>query len=229
MSTRPKGIPVELSQGGDDWHIWREGGIGASEAAIITGAMPEMFDTIFALYKRKVGEAAPKKFNSAMQRGNDLEEAARQAYIIRTGNNVEARCYIHAEYDWMRASLDGIGHDGRIVEIKNPVSEYVIKKYSSGVLPDYNFCQVQHQLAVAGEDVCDFWAYLPDSTGILFNVFRDDSYINEMITREERFWDCVINRRRIFGGQFGIPIPVDSSKYIIVPERKATQQGGLFD
>lgn len=181
-------MPDDLIQGTPAWHAWRNQGIGASDAPAILGVSPWM--TIYQLWELKTGRRAPFAGNAATRRGSEMEAQARAAYEAHTGIIVQPHCRTHPELDWMRASLDGIDLDGRLIlEVKCPGKEDHATAIQ-GKVPEKYIPQVQHQLAVSGAELCHYWSYDGDM-GILVEVRPDEDYIRALIEAEIAFWHCV--------------------------------------
>jgi putative phage-type endonuclease len=186
----PRTIRVPLLQGSEEWLSWRTGGIGGSEAATVDKRNPWM--SPLQLWALKTGRVPPIQTTPAMQRGHDLEPIARVEYEVYTGNVVRPDCFIHGEYDFMRASLDGITADGKLlVEIKAP-GYRAHSEALRGNVPHYYWPQVQHQLAVTGAEVAHYWSYKPETGGVLIEVLPDFEYISHLIEVEREFWNCVV-------------------------------------
>jgi predicted phage-related endonuclease len=84
--------------------------------------------------------------------------------------------------------LDGIDPDHSfIVEIKTGGSA-ALERAKNGKIPDYHFCQIQHQLEVSGLDRCVYF-FFDGENGFPIDVYRDTKYINQLNEAEERFWD----------------------------------------
>jgi putative phage-type endonuclease len=192
------GICLELEQGTAEWLKWRDLGIGGSDAAAIMGSTPYM--DVLELYNRKLGLEPPLQTNAAMQRGHDLEPIARVEFELETGLHMKPGCFIHPEYDFMRASLDGISADGKyILEIKCP-GLTTHREALTGKIKPYYFTQMQHCMAVTATEMCYYCSYtdLPDIQSLyITEIERDDAYIERMIQREAIFWDSVVKGRQI--------------------------------
>jgi len=204
---RPQALVLE--QGTPEWHDFRALGIGGSDAAILMGANP--WETVTNLYKAKAGIVTrdPFEMNDAMKHGVELEPIARKAFMTATGLKVEPKCFIHPQYPWMRASLDGITSDGRIIlEIKCPTKLAIHMKVVRGTIPSYYYPQLQHQLAVCNADVVCFWSFTRSSGGFMLEVEPDPKYIKELIKREKLFWEHVDHK---------IEPDVDAFKPFLIP------------
>ena len=146
------------------------------------------------LLEQKRGIARDRGQNGAMARGARLEPDARKRYESTIGVSVRPVCLQSSQYDWLRASLDGLSADGRtVVEIKCGDSVYR-KTASFGEVPDYYYGQLQHILAVTGNSSIDFWCWLPGRSGLLVQVERDAKYIETLIETERKFWTRVIEK-----------------------------------
>ncbi|WOF42866.1 YqaJ viral recombinase family protein [Sphingopyxis indica] len=180
---------VDLDQGNADWLKWRAGGIGASDAPAIMRENP--WKSPAALRHEKLRPHGSRPVNAAMARGTALEPAARALYCDRRKVEVSPRCIQSRARPWMRASLDGICAEHRIlVEIKCGESAYRTASRHRAV-PRYYYGQLQHALAVSGCDAIDFWCYLPGKQPLLIEVPRDEPYIRRMIDSEYRFWSAI--------------------------------------
>lgn len=179
----------ELIQGSPEWLEFRKKHIGASDAGVILGINP--WKTPLQLWEEK--HDLRQSFKSdRMQRGLDLEEAARTRFEQTTGILVTAKVKIHPDHPWMIASLDGIDLDEKnIVEIKCPgPSDH--NEAIKGHIPDKYYPQLQHQMAVTGLDMAYYYSF-DGKIGVIIQVFRDENYIIKMIEKELTFWECVKN------------------------------------
>jgi putative phage-type endonuclease len=217
-----KPIKVEnLEQGSPEWHSFRGLGVGSSDASIISDWLPQAWDTMFALSTYKITGSSRTFTEEALiriTRGQELEPAARQAYVELTGNVVEPACFIHPEYPFVRASLDGITEDLTLItEIKCSGSN-VYDKVAAGEVPDYYYSQMQHQMAVV--PTCDrvhFVMYDPDKPVIVIEVPRDEEFITELMRREGIFWKNVQKKKKMYNGQFGKKIPFTPNYNLLHP------------
>jgi hypothetical protein len=84
------------------------------------------------------------------------EPWVRQEYIELTGNHVEVACGISDQYDWMRASFDGLSLNGELaLEVKCPNFAHHSCALE-GQVPTMYYPQVQHLLAVSGAKVLHY-------------------------------------------------------------------------
>ena len=119
-------------------------GIGASDAPVIMGETA--FKTPRTLWSIKTGRMQEASAGPAARRGRELERFARRAYERRTGIQVEPLCLVHGEFEWMRASLDGLSFDGStLVEIKCPLSLRDRSSAQQGRIP----CSTTHNYSIS--------------------------------------------------------------------------------
>ena len=183
---------VDIAQGTSEWFDWRNQGLGASDAPAIMGETP--WKSRERLLKEKLNELSFWQ-NDAMRRGIELEPEARRRYERMTGIKVRAICLESTQFDWLRASIDGLAHDGSsVVEIKCGESVYR-HAASKRQVPQYYLGQLQHILAVTGLPRIDFWCYLPGRPEIHLCIDRDNNYIDRLIKREMEFWQEFMRRR----------------------------------
>ena len=180
-----------LIQGSDEWLQMRKSKIGASDASAILGISP--WKSALKLWEEKLSMTTQTFKSSSMQRGIDLEPMARELFTAKTGIEINADVRFSNKYEWMMASLDGIDvKNSHIVEIKCPNS----KDHSiavSGKIPDHYYPQLQHQMAVCEVDEMFYFSF-DGFDGVIVKVKRDDEYIENLIQKEQEFYECMINR-----------------------------------
>ncbi len=137
-----------LEQRGPEWLSWRLRGIGSSDAPVIVGDSP--WNTAKTLWEVKTGRRGEEPDNLAKRRGRELEATARAAYEAEVGEQMEPHCLIHDQFDWMRASLDGLSFDGSLLlEVKCPLKLRDHQTALEGKIPEHYYAQLQHQLEVS--------------------------------------------------------------------------------
>jgi len=131
----------------------------------------------------------------AARRGRELERFARRAYELQTGIQVEPLCLVHQEFEWMRASLDGLSFDGStLLEIKCPLNPRDRASVKEGRIPAKYYAQLQHQLEVSGADLAHYWSF-HGSDGTLVEIRPDREYAKRLIEAEAAFWQLVKENR----------------------------------
>lgn len=172
----------------DEWLKWRK--IGSSDAAAILGVSPWV--TPYQLWEQKISNKETY-VNQAMKRGIEMEEAARRCFEDKMGVEVFAKCLEHPNLNFMTATLDGIDMDHKVaVEIKcpNASSHHFVK--TNGQVPDIYYPQVQHQLEVSGLDGMYYFSF-DGQDGVIVEVQRDSKYLENLISEEKKFFECVQN------------------------------------
>ena len=182
-----------LHQNTPQWHRWRMQGIGASDAPVIMGETP--FKTPRTLWSIKTGRRQEEPAGPAARRGHELERFARRAYERQTGIQMEPLCLVHQEFEWMRASLDGLSFDGStLLEIKCPLSLRDRASAQEGRIPSQYHAQLQHQLEVSGAEQAHYWSF-HGTDGILIEIRPDREYAKRLVEAEAAFWQLVKENR----------------------------------
>lgn len=180
------------------WLQARQQGIGASDAATAVGLNP--YKSQLELWMEKTGRITPQQpsdvEDSPMLWGTVLEPIVADHYALRTGRKVRRVNAIlqHSEFPWMLANLDRqvIGDDNvQILECKT-AGMYGAKLWRDGV-PEYVQLQVQHQLAVTGQQAADVAVLLAGQELQIHRIERNDDLIERLIKLEQLFWQRVQN------------------------------------
>lgn len=184
---------IQLDQRTPAWHSWRAGIIGGSDAPAIMGVSP--WTTIHKLWELKTGRREPSPDNPAMARGRAMEPEALEAWSAHTGELAIPMCVQHEELEFVGASLDGATFDGGLlVEIKCPGEKDHEFAAETRKVPRKYWPQNQHQMACVREaEVLHYWSYRPRhaTPRVLIEVRRDQAYIDDMLDKENRFWEAV--------------------------------------
>ena len=175
---------VRLAQGSAEWLVYRLDKRNASESAAVLGLSP--WTTPYQLWQAKTGRLV-QPVTMAMQRGTDLEPAARRAYEDDTGLVMQP---LVLEAGFYSASLDGQTLDGDLIlEIKCPlrgIRSDLWQDVSAGQVPEYYMAQVQHQLMVSGATKAHLWIY-DGERGLLHTIGRDDDLMARICAAWEVF------------------------------------------
>lgn len=183
---------INLEQGSDEWLAWRKTKITASELAIIIGK--SKWSTPFKLWQEKLGFAKPKYSNYAMTRGLSLEPMIREKINSTLGTKFVPAVVQHDLLDFAGASLDGIDTNIQaILEIKcSGAADHAVALKDK--VPDHYYPQIQWQLFCSGFDLCYYASYSMLDELHIFEVERDDTYINEiLIPAAAEFHDRLMN------------------------------------
>lgn len=134
--------------GQSDWHVWRNAGIGSSDVATILGYSP--FDNPARLLCEKAGLVPKRPLTPYIERGLKLEPIAREMFNRRHGMELRPANFVHDEYSWLRASIDGVDDDNSImIEIKCPGRVSALNYINHGI-PIYYAMQMHHASFVSG-------------------------------------------------------------------------------
>jgi putative phage-type endonuclease len=175
----------------EEWLQWRRNGIGSSDAAIIMGVSP--WRTPHQLWHDKVYGNTVQFENSSMTRGKELEPIARSWFEKTMNVAVFPKNKVHPTKDFIRASLDGIDVDDKVmVEIKCPNREDHFVALDKKV-PEKYIPQLQHQLLVTGLQGM-YYCSFDGKNGAIVEVPRDNAYIESMFGEEQKFWDMVLKK-----------------------------------
>lgn len=191
----------------EEWLNVRGNGIGSSDAAASVGISP--YKSPLELWLEKTGrqEAPDLAANDAVFWGTTLEHIIASVYAERTGVKVRRLNAVlqHPEHPFMLANLDRVVQhptDGSgILEVKT-AGVNSARFWEEGV-PDSYQCQVLHQLAVTCKEWCDVAVLIGGQDFRVYRVIRDDAKITDLIQREAKFWQCVLD---------DVPPPVDGSE-----------------
>ena len=120
--------------------------------------------------------------NSHMQRGIEVEQFARMAYEVMTGNMIEEAGFAWEENTMYGCSVDGFVENRKgIVEIKCPIPAIHYKYIEDYKVPDDYLPQIWHNIHTTGAEFCDFISYnenMPEKLKLF--VFRYTPTFEEM-------------------------------------------------
>jgi putative phage-type endonuclease len=179
---------LNLEQGSDEWHSYRQCHIMATSASSIMGINP--FKSEMVLWQQMLGLKKPDKLNAKMKRGSKLEPEARNLACSMISKEFVPCVFENDDINWQAASLDGISNCGNyILEIKCPGEDTHILALNS-IIPDYYICQIQHQLCVTKAEKAYYFSYRPEyeKKVAIIQVYPDAEYIEKLIKKEMEFW-----------------------------------------
>lgn len=180
------------------WLKERQKGIGGSDVAAILGMSP--WRTPYQVWEEKttpIDETAEEDDDRpALYWGRVLEAPIRQAYADKTGRTVTkpAEAFVSSKYPFMRANLDGIDDDGRVVEFKTSSKSDGWGEPGTDEIPDYYMTQVQHYLAVTGVKTADVAVLIGGNDFRIYTIEADEELQALLIERESEFWALVESR-----------------------------------
>ena len=181
---------IHLQQRTPEWMAWRKNKISASMIATIMGLNPKKSPLM--LYNQLMNDQS-EEVNAYMQKGIDLEPAARQRAEIEFGYKYPEACFEHSEYPYFIASLDGYNADAKYkaVELKVPQAN-AHHSAKLGVVPSYNYPQLQWQCYICDLDQIMYVSYQDDMDVEFICVKRDDAFIAKAVDAAETFRKCLI-------------------------------------
>ena len=182
------------------FHAERLTGIGGSDAGSIVGLND--YKPSLQLYLEKRGEMDQDDLseNAAVKWGNILEDPIRQEFERATGKKVIVtdELYRSKKWNWMIAHVDGLlADEDAILECKT-ASAYATNDPAWGPewsdhVPDNYLVQVQHYLAVTERSKAYLAVLIGGREFRIYDIPRDDSFIEELAEQERIFWECVQN------------------------------------
>ena len=157
-------VRADFAQRTDEWYTTRLGKLTASKAQAI-GNCGKGLETLCWEKAAEIltGKGHEQLENADITRGIELEDEARGAYTLETGNLVEQVGFV--EYgEYAGCSPDGLVNDDGGIEIKckndvNHIKLMVERKIDSGYM-----WQVQMNLLVTDRKWWDFVSYNPNFT-----------------------------------------------------------------
>lgn len=179
-------------QRSDEWLALRGTMLTASDLASAIGDNP--YEKPSDLLLKKCG-AVKWGGNAATAHGTLLEPIARDLYDARyTRKSHEIGLVQHPEHKWLGGSPDGVTEDGRLIEIKCPLTRKI-----TPAVPKYYLPQIQLLLEVLDLEVCDFIQYRPGPPEEfeVTEVVRDRMWFARILPIAKAFWDQVLLRRQI--------------------------------
>ena len=168
----------------------RAGKLTSSKAAVIMGGLDTSGLASYVkdlawerVYGVDVDE--PSYVNAAMERGQMVEQSARDWYAFETDSVVDHdpdRTLDHPTIPMVAASPDGI-RDDRVVEIKCPLHKAWMEVKRTGKVPAEYRWQTRWQMWVTGKHACDFVAYHPTPGGLIVPCVVTPEEIAQMVER----------------------------------------------
>jgi len=187
-------ISNNLKQGSKEWLEFRGTGLGASDAPIIMGESP--WKTPFELWAEKTKLLKPEEPHImaavAMKRGTDLEPKAREIYNEQKGTRSVVVNVEHETHPFIRASLDGLSDDGRvIVEIKTP-GKADLAEAAKGKVPKKYYWQLMQQLMLVPRAThLDYVTFDGKQTIFITKVERNKKDEEKLLKALLHFWTLV--------------------------------------
>jgi putative phage-type endonuclease len=186
-----------MEQNTADWLEWRRKGLGASDACIVMGVSP--YKTRRQLWENKLKLRPDDEGSFITELGHEFEPKARARFALETGIDLKADvCMVHAEFPYLRASLDGHCETERVFAEIKMVGKKKMEwlKTHRTPLPEH-FPQIQQQFLVTKYERGFYIAYcLGDEKNEIvdyaaFPVQPDREYIPKLFSELTAFWKLV--------------------------------------
>jgi putative phage-type endonuclease len=169
------------------------------------------FKTAKQLLIEKAGPIVPENDENKYikERGNRIETVVREFLEGYNGYSLSPANFEHVRFGYLRASLDGVNTDRKIITEIKLLSSQSLERFNrntegyqkfaaaklQGIVPPEYMPQIQHQLFITGYDTCIFAgaceirgkALDGDSIAQVI-VERDEKYIRELLQKEFDFW-----------------------------------------
>jgi len=187
-------ITKNVKQGTAEWLEWRGQGITATDIPVCMGLSP--YKTGYGLWMEKTGRANPPDLsgNPNVQRGNRLEDLARQACEERINDVLLPVCAEYSEWPVLRASLDGLCSWNRVFEFKAPSEKVYAELVEQGVnSPTYTLYawQVKTQLVVADSERGQLYFYMEDGRDLEFDISLTEDDRSAILEAARELWECI--------------------------------------
>lgn len=206
-----KMVAVDVLQGSPEWLEWRARGISATDITVILGLSD--YKTPWRLWAEKTGRLNPEDMsgNPHIERGNRLEDGARQLAEKRYNEILLPICAENGDWPVLRASFDGLDSNNIPHEFKAPAdstwSEIQENKTKSKTYKMYA-TQVEAQCVVAGNDNGRLFFFLENGTDMEFPIKLTDSRKAEILDRARWFWNLI---------ETDTPPPMDPARDLYIP------------
>lgn len=194
---------TDLEQGSPEWFAARAGIPTASRFATV---MAKGEGKTRSEYMRKLageiltGEPSEQFSNAHTDRGNAMEDEARETYAFINDAEIQRVGFIRNGSKG--ASPDSLVGTNGGLEIKTALPHIQIDRLERDRLPPEHKAQVQGNLWIAEREFWDFVSYWPRLPVLTVRVYRDEEYIANLSSEIDRFNDelaALVERVRAYG------------------------------
>lgn len=193
----------DIEQGSEAWFAAR---LGIPTASMFATVMAKGEGKTRKKYMRDLageiltGDPADSYSNAHMERGQIMEDEARETYAFIHDADIQRVGFIRNGQKG--ASPDSlVGKDGGL-EIKTALAHIQIDRLERDRLPPEHVAQVQGNLLISEREWWDFVSYCPKLPILRKRVYRDEEYIKTMCGEIDRFNDdlnLLVERIRAIG------------------------------
>lgn len=185
----------KIEQNTEEWFKLRCGKITASEFKTCFSSESTKGYKGLIYQKRaeiRTGEKEDSFKSEWMERGNELENEAKQAYESYMFQDVQnGGFYEYSEY--IGASPDGLLNDDGLIEIKCPKASTMERYLEENRLPPEYKYQVHGQMLCSGRKYVEFVCYHPKYDLFIKRIERDEAIINEIKEKLDKILAKIIN------------------------------------
>jgi YqaJ-like viral recombinase domain len=197
-------------QGSEGWALARAGHCTSSEFAAVLAKGEGKTRRAYmrrVLAERLTGKPIEVYRNAHMDRGNEQEPLARDAYEVQTGHLVELVGFgKHDTIEWCGCSPDGLVDTDGGIEAKCVIPTVQLETIMAGKYPSEHVAQVQGNLWISGRKWWDFVSFCPELPERLrlyiYRVERDEAYIRTLDLEIRRF---LAETSMIYRSLMGLP------------------------
>ncbi|MGE0630933.1 MAG: lambda exonuclease family protein [Pseudobdellovibrionaceae bacterium] len=204
-----------IEQGSPEWLQQRAGKITASRfadvlAVLKSGKPSEARQKYQRELVFEILSGVPKQSTqaSAMKWGSEIEQYAREAYEIETGNIVKISEFtFHKTLPHVGSSPDGLIEPNGGIEIKCPYDEAKHVQTLLEGMPDEHMAQIQGNMFVTDREWWDFISFDPRQAEpyriYIQRINRDEEYIKKLQAALDVFWKetcemvCNLKNRKV--------------------------------
>lgn len=174
----------------------RSGYLGGSDAAVIMGLNP--WKNRVQLWQEKVGiQPGPDlSENARVQWGIKLEDMVARHWSEVTGMKIRRNNFLlrSEQHPWMGAHLDRQVVGGGFLEVKTAGRADEWGPDGSSSIPDHYMCQIQHYMAITGDQRCWVAVLIAGSDFRSYEIQRNQPFIDLMVEAQRDFWQHVESR-----------------------------------
>lgn len=171
-----------MPQKSEEWFAIKVGKMSASHANTIRANGTGLQTYVIELLAEMFSSAEKTSYtNEDMERGNLLEDEARDFYEALQGVQVEQVGFIEIS-EFAGVSPDGLVESDGLLEIKSPNDKTFVKLLLDKKVKKEHYDQMQMQMLASGRQWCDYFCYNPNFEQCYFltRVFRDEKAIEEI-------------------------------------------------
>ena len=195
-------IILNHEQGSDEWLASRLGKPSASnfKRLVTTKGEPSKQAVGYVhelIGERLTGESDSFYTNEHMERGNELEPEARQAYEFIHDVDVTEHGFLLHDSGEYGCSPDGVIYQNEKIvsglEIKCPKASTMVKYHlNPTTFQSAYFQQVQGCMLITGAQSWDLFAYHPKVKPLLIPVMRDDEFLAKLQVEIDKSVDIIL-------------------------------------